>query len=135
MWDFIQRLFAGNQENRPDQVRLGSGVVITTAAVVVAAGVSITGIAWALSAAPSYGAVVIAMFLLVVVIFLLGTWRFADKHPDQAALGGTSWLKLRQLQLRIESKGASKLDILPPTANPELPPPDGAKLLDGPDTD
>ena len=54
MWDFIHRLFGGKQEERPDQVRLGSGVVITTATVVVAAGVSITGIAWALSTAPSY---------------------------------------------------------------------------------
>ena len=134
MWDFIHRLFGGKQEERPDQVRLGSGVVITTATVVVAAGVSITGIAWALSTAPSYGVAITAMFLIVVVIFLLGTWRFADRHPDQAALGGTSWLKLRQMQMRIQSKG-SKAEALPPTANPELPPPDSRKLLDGPDTD
>ena len=134
MWDFIQRLFGRNQENQPDQVRLGAGVVITTATVVVAAGASVTGITWALSATPAYGVTIVAMFLLVVVIFLMGTWRFADKHPDQAALGGTSWIKLREMQMRIEAKGMT-LEALPSAANPELPPPSDPKLLDGPDSE
>ncbi|MGB7077062.1 MAG: hypothetical protein WBD53_07725 [Xanthobacteraceae bacterium] len=92
-------------------------------------------VAWGLSGAPLFAIAAVGILAVVLVVFLMGTWRFADRHPDQAALGGSSWLKFRQLQM--EAKDAPELVPLPPTTDPKQPLPSlpQTNLLSAPDDD
>jgi hypothetical protein len=133
MWDFILHRLFGIGDEQSGRIRIGGGVVINTTyaflALCAAAGV----VAWGLNRTPSFAVAVMGILAVALVIFLLGTWRFADRHPDQAALGGSSWLKFRQLQM--EAKGAPDLVPLPSTTDPKkpLPPANPNNLLSPPD--
>jgi hypothetical protein len=132
MWDYILHRLFGIGDEAPTRVQIGGGVVINTThaflALCAAAGV----IAWGLNGAPAFALALIGILAVILVIFLLGTWRFADRHPDQAALGGSSWLKFRQLQM--EAKDTPEIPPLPPTTDPKKPlPPTDPKLLSPPD--
>lgn len=124
MWQYLLHRIFGITPEAADQVKLGGGVVAFTAGVAIAFFAVVGGVSWALSASPGYALGIAAISAAVAVYFLTGTWRFADKHPDQAALGGASWLKLREFQ--FAAKGAPQLPSSPPISDPAqplLPPP------------
>src|SRR5712691_5321175 len=132
MWDYIlHRVFRIGGETS-GQVRLGAGVVYLTTAAFIAFCAAVGGISWALSKDPYLALAIVTVMAVVGIVFLFGTWRFADKHPDQAALGGSSWLKFRQMQL--EAKGQPEMTALPSTTDPSksLPSP-STRLLNVPD--
>jgi hypothetical protein len=113
---------------------MGAGVVALTITAFVAFCGSAAGISWALSRDPYLALGVVAVVAVVLIILFFGTWWFAHTHPDQAALGGTSWLKLRQMQFEI--KDQSGMPILPPSTDPLKPlAPSGTKLIAGPDSE
>jgi hypothetical protein len=134
MWDFILHRVFGVGGESTGQIRFGAGVVALTTSAVITFCAAAGGVAWALSKDPYLALAVVGIMAAVVVTFFLGTWRFADKHPDQAALGGTSYLRLRELQGRLlEAKGQPEIPTLPSTTDPLKPLPTPAKLLDAPD--
>jgi amino acid transporter len=128
MWDYIvHRLFGIGGEGGA-QVRLGAGVVNLTTTAFIAFCVAAAGISWALSRDPYLALAVVGVMAFVGLVYFVGTWIFADKHPDQAALGGSWWLKFRELQ--IEAKGQPDLQVLPPSTDPLQPlPPSSTSLL------
>jgi hypothetical protein len=131
MWDYLLHRLFGIGEG-PNRVRIGGGVVINTTYAILGVCTAAGVIAWGLNAAPIFALGIITILAAVLVVYLLGTWRFADKHPDQAALGGSSWLRFRQMQL--ESKGNPEIAPLPPITDPLKPlPPSSILLLDAPD--
>lgn len=99
-----------------ERFRWGGGVVTNTTAAVVAAFIAIATAAWALAAHPIIAVCVIGCVLVLAVLYLLGTWRFADKHPDLAALGGTEYLKYRQLEM-----GTKEIPSIPAAENVVAP--------------
>ena len=131
MWDYLlHRVFGIGGENSAG-VRLGAGVVYLTTAAFIAFCAAVGGVSWALSRDPYFALAVVGLLAVVIIIFFLGTWKFADKHPDQAALGGSWWFKLRELQ--IEAKGKPAIDALPATTDPLQPlPSSSATLLNAP---
>ena len=132
MWDFLlhRALGIGNETS---QIRFGAGVVHLTTAAFIAFCVAVGGVAWALSREGNLVLAVVAMMLAALIIFLIGTWLFANRNPDQAALGGSWWYKFRELQMD-EAKGHPKLPTLPSTTDPRRPAPQ-LKQLDAPDED
>lgn len=134
MWDYLLHRVFGIGTEGSHQVKLGAGVVYFTTAAFIAFCAAIGGISWALSKDPYLALAVVVIVAIVGVIYLLGTWRFADKHPDQAALGGTSWLRLRELQ--IEAKDQPQLVPQPPSTDPRQPLPSvSTKLIAPPDVE
>jgi hypothetical protein len=134
MWHyFLHRIFGITPENA-DHGKLGGGVVAFTAYVVIAFCTAAGGISWALSHDPYLALGVVAVAALVVVYFLKGTWTFADKHPDQAAIGGSWWFKFREAQFAAR-KGVPELPLAPSVSDPSRPTPLSAppKLLDPPE--
>jgi hypothetical protein len=81
--------------------------------------VGMGAIAWALDAHPYVALGVIGLLVLIVGFFLIGTWRFADKHPDQAAMGDSVWLKFREFQMGTKSQPI--LVPLPAQSDPVAP--------------
>ena len=103
-WEYLlHRIFGGVPEGAA-KVKLGAGVVYLTTAAVIAFFVAVGGICWALSNSALIALGVVAILAVVLAVFLVGTWTFADKHPDQAALGGSWWLKYREMQMAAEAK-------------------------------
>jgi hypothetical protein len=133
MWERLLHRILGIGEEGSSRIRLGAGVVYLTTAAFIAACAAIGGVCWALSRDPWFALAVTAIVAVLGIVFFLGTWRFADKHPDQAALGGTSWLRLRELQ--IESKGQPLMQVLPSSTDPlqQLPPSPSKSMLSGPE--
>ncbi len=76
-----------------DQVRLGAGVVGHTSYVVIAAIIVIGIVALTLANNTAVCIDVVLVLGGIVAYYLNGTWKFADKHPDAAAIGGTAWPK------------------------------------------
>lgn len=72
--------------------------------------------AWALRAAPGLALAGMGLFISYGVFALVGIWRFADKHPDLALLGGAELLKLRQMEM-----GAKEMPTLPNSDNVAAP--------------
>jgi hypothetical protein len=133
MWEhLIHRIFGIGGEGAT-QLRFGAGVVYLTTAAFIAFCIASGGVAWALSKEPIFAVLMAAIMALLGMVFFLGTWRFADKHPDQAALGGSWWYKLRALQME-EAKGQPPIPTLSSSTDPLKPlPPTSATLLDAPD--
>jgi hypothetical protein len=133
MWDYLLHRILGISGEGPDQVRLGAGIVAFTAYVLMALCAAAGGISWALHGNAPYALGIVAILSGVVVYFVRGTWQFAHDHPDQAALGGTWWFKLRQLQMG--SKNQPEITPQPAMPDPRKPLPSPPKLLDAPDAD
>lgn len=136
MWQQLLRRIFGLPPEGAEYGRLGGGVMAYTARVVIVFCGMAGAIALALSHAPFFALVAIAMLVGVVVFFLWGTWRFADRHPDQTALGGAYWYRLREMQLG--QKGQPGLPPSPQITDPDRPPPAAPKespLIGAPDSD
>jgi len=132
MWEhLLHRIFGIGNEGHA-QIRLGAGVVYLTTTAFVAACAAIGGVCWALSRDPWFALGAAAILAVVVIFFFLGTWRFADKHPDQAALGGTYWLRFRELEIEAKGRPASQ-PILPSTTDPLQLPPSSSGSISGPE--
>src|SRR5215471_2381515 len=99
MWQYLlHRVFGIGEENRFD-VRFGAGVVGHTTYVILAICTASGIVAWALSEHPNVAFRIVALLSGLVVLFLVGTWWFAHRHPDQAAMGGSEWRRFRELQM------------------------------------
>jgi hypothetical protein len=128
MWDIILHRIFGVDGEALERVRAGAGVVRNTTYVILALWVAAAPIIWALSPNPLIAIGAIAIFALVTIIYFIGTWRFAERNPDQAAMGGSEWRRFRQAQLA--SKSQPDIPDLPSMPNPLKPLP---PLLSAPD--
>lgn len=81
------------QQSSGGELRLGAGVVGHTTRVALAAVLVIGVLAIILERNTALGIDGIVAVAAVAAYYLNGTWKFADKHPDAAALAGTSWPK------------------------------------------
>lgn len=79
--------------------RWGGGVVSNTTFAIVATFIAMGVICWSLSSHPAFAAAISGGMLLVLVVYLIGNWWFASKHPDLAALGGPEYASVRQRQM------------------------------------
>jgi len=81
MWHYLLHRVFGITSEHAGYGKLGGGVVAHTSWVVIVLCGTVGGIAWALSHDPYLALVAMILICAVVVAFLFGTWRFADKHP------------------------------------------------------
>jgi len=81
------------QQSSGGEMRLGAGVVGHTTRVALSAVVIIGVLALVLERNTAVAIDGIVAVAAVAAYYLNGTWKFADKHPDAAALAGTSWPK------------------------------------------
>jgi hypothetical protein len=81
------------------RVRLGRGVVGNTTYGFVglcSAGILIV---WALNKNPGYAFASLIALIFVYLLYLFGTYKFADKNPETAMLGDSEWLQLKNKQM------------------------------------
>jgi hypothetical protein len=131
MWDYLLHRIFGISNEGSTQFRFGGGVIAFQAQVLIALCVAAAGISWALSASALFALAIVAILAIAIVYVIRGTWQFADDHPDQAALGGSQWFKLRELQMA--SKNQSVVPPLPAISDPQKALPPVPDLLDPPD--
>lgn len=81
------------QQTSGGELRLGAGVVGHTTRVAIVAVVVIGALALILEKNTAVAINGIIAVAAVTAYYLKGTWDFAEKHPDAAALAGTSWPK------------------------------------------
>ena len=86
------------QQASGGEFRLGAGVVGHSTRVVIVAIVVIGALALILEKNTAVAINGIIAVAAVAAYYLKGTWQFADKHPDAAALAGTSWPKAEACQ-------------------------------------
>lgn len=94
--------------------RLGAGVVGHTTHVTIAAVLVIGALALILERNTAVAIDAIIAVAAVTAFYLHGTWSFADKHPDAAALAGTSWPK-------AEPKAEARAQAAPPLKTEPAP--------------
>lgn len=134
MWEYLLHRLFGIGE-RADRVRIGAGVVGHTTYAILAVCAAASAIAWGLSGSPGHALGVIAILAGLACFYFLGTWIFAHRHPDQAAMGGSEWRRFREAQ--FASKHQPEIPLSPGIPDPSrpLPPPIPSRLLNAPDTD
>ena len=131
MWNYLlHRLFGISPEGH-ERIRIGGGVVINTTHVMLGLCAAAVGIAWALAQSPSYALAIMGTLALIVLAFLIGTWLFANRNPDQAAMGGSEWRRFRESQLA--AKNQPQLPPAPSITDPLQAPPPSVPLLDAPE--
>jgi len=130
MWEYLLHRIFGIDTGH-ERIRLGGGVLINTTHVMLGIFAAAVGIAWALSSVPLYALGVIGILALLVIVFLLGSWRFADLNPDQAAMGGSEWRRFREAQLA--AKHHKDVPALPPTTDPLQVAPPSTPSLEAPE--
>lgn len=81
--DYIGRYLGVSPEGHA-RVRLGRGVVGNTTYALWAVGATIVGVSWALRTTPEIALIADGGLLLIYLIYLIGTYLFANKHPDLA---------------------------------------------------
>jgi len=81
------------QQASGGELRLGAGVVGHTTRVALCAVIVIGVLALILERNTAVAINGIVAVAVVSAYYLQGTWKFADKHPDAAALAGSSWPK------------------------------------------
>jgi len=94
------------------RIRLGRGVVGNTTYAIIAFMLCSAIAVTALRSEPYLALAAIALFGAVFVIYLLGTWRFAEKNPALAMLGDSEWLKYHQSQMGAQ--GVQEIPHMPP---------------------
>lgn len=103
---------------RPEALgfRWGGGVVSNTTFGIVSAFAAMALICWALSAHPLFAVAICGGMLIVLIVFLLGNWWFASKHPDLAAMGGPEYASIRQRQMgtKEEPRIVDAPNVAPP---------------------
>jgi len=130
MWDIILHRIFGVDGEALERVRAGAGIVRNTTYVIVALWAAAVPILWALSPDHLSQLCALAIFAFMTVFYLLGTWRFAERNPDQAVMGGSEFRRFRQSQLA--SKGRPHIPNLSSMPDPLKPPPP-PPLLGAPD--
>jgi len=119
MWEYLLHRFLGVGDDDRTQVRLGAGVVGHTTYAIISVCVVIGGIAWAMRDAPLYAIFMALIIAAILLVFLIGTWRFAKGFPDQAVMGGSEWVRFREAQFsQIASKNNINLTALPAMSEP-----------------
>jgi hypothetical protein len=81
------------------RVQLGPGVVGNTTTAIVASVFATAAEAYFLHDQPAVMFGAMGMTLIVVLVYLVGTWRFAERHPDLALMGGAELLQLRRMEM------------------------------------
>jgi hypothetical protein len=114
------------QQASGGEFRLGAGVVGHTTRVALLAVVVIGALALILERNTAVAINAIIAVAAVAAFYLHGTWKFADKHPDAAALAGTSWPKAEPKPQaapapKVEPVQPAKVEPAPAAAE-ELPP-------------
>lgn len=102
-----------------DHLQLGPGVVGNTTTAVVIAVIATAAEAYFLHDQPMVMFGVMGMTLVLVLVYLFGTWRFAERHPDLALMGGADLLQLRRMEMAArypEVITDRTLTIAPPTS-------------------
>lgn len=102
------------------RIRLGRGVVGNTTYGFCAAAASVGVVGWSLRDTPAAALTAIALLCVVFLIYLIGTWRFADKHPDRAMLGDSEWLRWWE-QERTGLRGLPNAPNTPTVTDPSNP--------------
>lgn len=100
------RQLISNIRDNPEglaRIRLGRGVVGNTTYAWIILCPTVVGLVWALNATPWFAVGLVGAILLVFLIFLLGTYMFANKHPALAALGDTEYLQLQEAQMAAKN--------------------------------
>lgn len=113
--DLIEKILARTPEGVA-RIRLGRGVVGNTTYAFWATCAVVIFVAIAMRGSPGYAVLLCIAIMLLFLMFLAGTYWFADRHPDRAMLGDAEWLQWHQSQL------AGKDLPHVPAANPVLDP-------------
>ncbi|WP_341899240.1 hypothetical protein [Ferrovibrio terrae] len=100
------------------RIRLGRGVVNNTTSALIGVAFAVAAIAWGLRDNPLLALGVSALLIGTYLFYLLGTWIFAERNPEQAMLGGSEFLQA--LQLKQSAKGVSEIPVLPPVEAPKI---------------
>lgn len=109
------------QQASGGEFRLGAGVVGHTTRVAIVAVVVIGALALILERNTAVAINGIIAVAAVAAYYLKGTWQFAEKHPDAAALAGTSWPKAES---KPQPAQAPKIEPAPTRAEePQAPAP------------
>lgn len=95
------------------RVQLGPGVVANTTTALVASVIATAAEAYFLREQPAVMFGAMAMTLILTLVYLVGTWRFAERQPDLALMGGAELLQLRRMQM-----GAKDPQIIDVNATP-----------------
>jgi hypothetical protein len=133
MLDYLLHRLLGIGEEGQVRVRFGAGVTGHSTYGITAACAAIGLVAWALREHPGYALGAMGIIAAVVLVFFVGNWVFADRHPDAAVMGGSDWRKFREAQL--SSKNDPDILTLPAGPDPSrpLPPPTPHGSLVAPD--
>ena len=120
------------QQASGGEFRLGAGVVGHSTRVVIVAIVVIGALALILEKNTAVAINGIIAVAAVAVYYLKGTWQFADRHPDAAALAGTSWPKAEVAKAQPTTPSPSKVEPAPMRAEepPVTTPPLSAQTND-----
>jgi hypothetical protein len=89
----------GVTSSEVNRVQLGPGVVGNTTTALICSVIASAAQAYFLHDQPAvmFGAMAVTVILLLVYMF--GTWRFAERHPDLALMGGADLLQLRRMEM------------------------------------
>jgi len=82
------------------RLKLGGGVVTHTTRLGLALMAAIVAVCYALKGPALFG--VIAILVGVFALYLIGTWWFADLHPDLALMGGAEFLQYHKMQMAAQ---------------------------------
>lgn len=111
--DSLDELIRKRIGRRPEgmaRVRMGRGVVGNTTYGFWGACAASIGVAFALQNRPWFALAGVGGILVAYLVYLGGTYWFANKHPDRAMLGDVEWLQWYQSQ-----QGAQNLPSIPPS--------------------
>jgi len=90
---------ADDADESETRITLGPGVITLTSMVAATALVAIAACAYALAALPFIFLAAVGVIALVILVFLIGTWIFAHRHPDLAVMGGSTLLQYHRMQM------------------------------------
>ncbi len=108
------------QQASGGELRLGAGVVGHTTRVALVSVIIIGVLALILERNTAVAIDGIVAVAAVAAYYLNGTWKFADKHPDAAALAGTSWPKA-EVKAQPVAAPVPKVEPLPLPEEEPLP--------------
>jgi hypothetical protein len=101
------------QQASGGEFRLGAGVVGHTTRVAIVAVVVIGALALILERNTAVAINGIIAVAAIAAYYLKGTWEFAEKHPDAAALAGTSWPRAEPIKTQPATPQPPKVEPAP----------------------
>ena len=105
----------------------GGGVMKHTTAAMIAFFVCAAGAFAALQSNPLLAIAAVFLLLVALLVYLIGSWRFADKHPHSTALGGSEFLRMQELG--YAALGYPIIPASQPTTDPRALPEDDSNDL------